>query len=157
DFNNLLTVIAGASELLLEQLPVGSQQRADVVDIDHAATRATYLTRQLLAFSRRQVLQMQVISLNTIVRDIEAILRRVTGEDVELQTRLATDLGTVRADSGQIEQVLMNLVVNARDAMPGGGRLTIETFNVDIGAEYAGAHLGVDPGAYVALVVSDTG
>jgi nitrogen-specific signal transduction histidine kinase len=100
-------VITGASQLLLEQLPIGSEQRADVVDIDHAATRAAYLTRQLLAFSRRQVLQMQVVSLNTVVRDIETILRRVIGEDVELQTRLAADLGSVRADPSQAEVILL--------------------------------------------------
>ncbi len=157
DFNNLLTVITGASQLLLQSLPSGSEEHADAVDISHAATRAAYLTRQLLAFSRRQVLQMQVVSLNTVVLDVETILRRVIGEDIALHIRLAHDLGSVRADPGQIEQVLMNLAVNARDAMPDGGRLTVETCNVDIGAEYAGIHLGVEPGAYVSLVVSDTG
>ena len=157
DFNNILTVITSASQVLLDALPESSEAHADVVDIDQAAKRAAYLTRQLLAFSRRQVLQMQVVSLNAIVTDVETILRRVIGGDVELHTRLAPNLGTVRADPGQIEQVLMNLAVNARDAMPTGGHLTIETTNVDIGDEYAGDHLGVEPGAYVALVVSDTG
>ncbi len=157
DFNNILTVITSASQVLLETLPANSEAHADVVDIEQAAKRAAYLTRQLLAFSRRQVLQMQVLSLNAIVEDIETILRRVIGGDVELHTRLSADLGTVRADPGQIEQVIMNLAVNARDAMPDGGHLTIETANVDIGAEYAGTHLGVEPGAYVALLVSDTG
>src|SRR5439155_1546530 len=137
DFNNLLTAIFGSSDLLLEDLTVDDQRRADVEDIKKAAQRAAALTRQLLAFSRKQVLALQVLDLNALIADLEKMLRRLIGEDIEFRTILTSDLGAVRADPGQLEQVIMNLAVNARDAMPQGGKLTLETANVDLDAAYA--------------------
>ncbi len=157
DFNNLLTVITSYGELQLDDLPAGDARRADLNEIVRAAREAAKLTRQLLAFSRRQVLETKVLSLNDIVSGIEKMLKRVIGEDVTLAAALAPDLGAVRADPGQIEQVIMNLAVNARDAMPNGGQLTIETANVELGQVYAGGREPVVPGAYVLLAVSDTG
>jgi hypothetical protein len=157
DFNNLLTAIFGYAELLTEELPEGSPARKDVEEIRKASQRAASLTRQLLAFSRQQVLQPIVLNLNDLVEDVEKMLRRVIGEDVELRTALAKGAGNVRADPGQLEQVILNLAVNARDAMPTGGKLTIETRNAELSEMYAEAHQPVVPGAYVMLAVSDTG
>ena len=157
DFNNLLTVIRGNAELLLLDLPPDDARRADVEEVHAAADRAAALTRQLLAFSRRQVLQPRVLAPNAVVGDVERILRRVIGEDVELVVRLDPAVRPVRADPGQLEQVLLNLVVNARDSMPGGGRVTVETGNAVLGAELLHTYPYVVPGEYVLLRVSDTG
>src|SRR5688572_16713621 len=135
DFNNMLTVIAGYTAILLEMLDRGDPNRADVEEIKRAADRAAGLTRQLLAFSRKQVMEPRVLDLNTeVVFGLEKMLRRLIGEDIELVTTLDERLGLVNADPGQIEQVIVNIAVNARDAMPEGGRLVIETANVDLGA-----------------------
>jgi PAS domain S-box-containing protein len=157
DFNNLLTAIFGYAELLAEDLPSDHPGREDLKEIRTAATRASALTRQLLAFSRQQVLQPVVLNLNDVVENVDKMLHRLLGEDVELESHLARDLGNVRADAGQIEQVIMNLTVNARDAMPTGGKITIETANVDLDAGYADRHQPVLPGRFVMLAVSDTG
>ncbi len=157
DFNNILTAIGGYTDLLLADLPPGDPRRQDVDEIHQAADRAAALTQQLLAFSRRQVLQPKVIDLNALVSNVEKLLRRLIGEDVLLATALAGDVGRVRADPGQLEQVIVNLAVNARDAMPAGGRLTIETRNVDLDAAYAAEHRAVVAGPYVVIAVSDTG
>jgi two-component system, cell cycle sensor histidine kinase and response regulator CckA len=157
DFNNLLTAIGGYGELALARLPEDSPARSNVEEMRRAGERAAALTRQLLAFSRRQVLQPKVIDLNAVVSEVRALLERILGEDVDLRTRLAGDLGSTRADPGQIEQVIMNLAVNARDAMPRGGSLTIETSNVEVDAELAARHLGAEPGPYVLVSVADTG
>ncbi|MHB1013263.1 MAG: ATP-binding protein [Desulfobacteria bacterium] len=157
DFNNLLTVITGYSELLLSQLGEKSPLCKEVEEIKGAGERAASLTRQLLAFSRRQVLQPKVLVLNEVVSNIEKMLRRLIGENVELRTVLGTGPWSVKADPGQIEQILVNLVVNARDAMPGGGKLTIETDNVFLDEEYSRGHPPVRPGQYVMLAISDTG
>ncbi len=157
DFNNLLTVIKGYSELSKMELTEDHPLRQNIEEIQSATERAANLTRQLLAFSRRQIMEMKVLDLNTLLRDLDKMLRRVIGEDIELVTVLSEDLGRVKADAGQIEQVIMNLVVNARDAMPSGGKLTIETANVELDESYARSHLDVKPGPYVMLSVSDTG
>jgi len=157
DFNNLLTVIKGYSQLSLLDLKEDNPLRANVEEIQKAAERAANLTHQVLAFSRRQVLDMKVIDLNSLLRDLDKMLHRVIREDIELATVLAGDLGRVEADPGQIEQVIMNLAVNARDAMPSGGKLTIETANVELDEEYARRHTAVKPGRYVMFAVSDTG
>jgi len=157
DFNNLLTIISGFSQLLLERLEAGDPRRAYVKEIQGAEERAASLTRQLLAFGRRQILLPQVLDLNAIVAKMDKMLRPLLGEDVELVTVLPPDLGRVKADPGQIEQVILNLAVNARDAMPGGGKLTLETANVDLDKSYALGHAEVRTGPYVALAVSDTG
>jgi PAS domain S-box-containing protein len=157
DFNNLLTAIFGYVELLSEQLGRDSPAQQDVEEILKAATRAASLTRQLLAFSRQQVLDPVVLNLNEVVGDLQKMLHRLIGEDVELRSVRVPDLGNVLADAGQVEQVIMNLVVNARDAMPTGGTLTIETANVEFTEQFADAHQVMQPGAYVMLAVSDTG
>jgi two-component system cell cycle sensor histidine kinase/response regulator CckA len=157
DFNNLLTVIRGYSQLLLVEHKEGTSLEGNIEQIKQAADRATDLTRQLLAFGRRQLMEMRVLDLNTVLRNLDKMLRRVLGEDVRLVTVLAEDLGRVKTDPGQMEQVVMNLAVNARDAMPSGGRLTIETANVELDEAYARAHISVLPGRYVMLSVSDTG
>jgi PAS domain S-box-containing protein len=157
DFNNLLTAILGYCNLMLDDIPREDPIRADLEEIRSAGERAAALTRQLLAFSRRQMLQPQVVDLNTIVQQLEKLLRRLISEDVELVTALAPDLFTVRVDPASIEQILVNLAVNARDAMPVGGRLTIETSNVDLDEPYAVAHMPMTPGHYVMLAVGDTG
>jgi PAS domain S-box-containing protein len=157
DFNNLLSVILGTAGLLADELREPDPLRADLEEIRHAAERAATLTRQQLAFSRKQLLLPEVLRVNEVVEGIESMLRRMLGEDIELATDLAADLGRVLADRGQLEQVLMNLAVNARDAMPSGGRLTIETANVELDADYAAQHVAARPGSYVALAVSDTG
>jgi PAS domain S-box-containing protein len=157
DFNNVLTAITGYTELLLEELPAGDPKREDVQEIRAAAGRAAGLTRQLLAFSRKQVLQARVLDLNALIETLQRMLQRLIGEDVRLEAALAPGLGAVRADPGQLEQVVLNLAVNARDAMPNGGRLTIETADVVLGADYVREHPTVQPGRYVMLAVSDTG
>jgi two-component system cell cycle sensor histidine kinase/response regulator CckA len=157
DFNNVLTAITGYSDLLLEDLGPEDPKRSDVQEIRVAAQRAAALTRQLLAFSRKQVFQSRVLDLNTTVQTLDKMLRRLIGEDVKLECALAGGLGAVRADPAQMEQVILNLAVNARDAMPSGGRLTIETANVDLDETYAREHAGAVPGAYAMLAVSDTG
>jgi PAS domain S-box-containing protein len=157
DFNNLLTAITGYSDLTLRRLRPEDPLRRNVEEVKKAGERAASLTRQLLAFSRKQVLQPKVLDLNSVVSDMEKMLRRLIGEDIELRTALAPELGSVRADPGQIEQVIMNLAVNARDAMPHGGNLIIETGNVSLDEGYATRHIAVKPGAYVMLAVSDTG
>jgi signal transduction histidine kinase/ActR/RegA family two-component response regulator len=157
DFNNLLTVITGRAQLLLARLRPGDPLRRDVDLIQKTGEQAATLTRQLLAFSRKQVLQPRVVDLNAVVADIETMLRRLIGEDIDLVVVPAPELGRVRVDPGQLEQVLVNLAVNARDAMPEGGRLTIETANVELGPAYSRRHVGVQPGFYVMLAVTDTG
>ncbi|MHB8763734.1 MAG: PAS domain S-box protein [Deferrisomatales bacterium] len=156
DFNNLLTVINGICELRLASLPPGDRLRQSFDEILQAGDRAAGLTRQLLAFSRRQVLQPRTLSLNQVVADTASMLRRLAGEDVDLRTRLAPDLGPVRADAGQLAQILLNLTANARDAMPGGGTLVVATAKVEIGADQPGPP-GLAPGSYAVLTVSDTG
>ena len=157
DFNNLLTVITSYSQLLMEDMGTADPRRADLEEIQKAAGGAATLTRQLLAFSRQQVLEPKVIDLDEVVAGAGKMLKRLIGDDIELVTVLAPDLGMVKADPGQVEQVIMNLAVNARDAMPDGGQLTIETTNVELGQEYAQEHLPVPPGSYVLFSVSDTG
>lgn len=157
DFNNLLMLIGGYSELLLNQLREKDPLRANVEEIYKATERATSLTQQLLAFSRKQVMIPKVLDLNDVVADTERMLRRLIGEDIELVTELAQDLGRVRADPGQMDQVIMNLAVNSRDAMPQGGKLIIETANTELGKAYSVQHQPVEPGSYVMLAVTDTG
>ena len=157
DFNNLLTVILGYGNLVQNRLRAEDPVRRDVGEIVAVAERAASLTRQLLAFSRQQVLETRVIDLNAIVSDLERMLRRLIGEDVELVILPQPSLGRVSADPGQVEQVLVNLVVNARDAMPAGGRLTIRTADVSLDAAHARDHADVVPGAYVMIAVTDTG
>jgi PAS domain S-box-containing protein len=157
DFNNLLTIVKGYAELALQRTGVQQELRADVQQIENAAERASTLIRQLLAFSRRQVLQPKIIDLNAIVLGLDKLLGRLMGEHIEMVTRCAANVGHVKADPAQIEQVIMNLVVNARDAMPKGGRLTVETVNVDLDSTYARDHVTVKPGPYVMLAVSDSG
>jgi len=157
DFNNLLTVIQGTTDLALRSLSLDHALLQDLTTILGATDRAAALTRQLLAFSRRQTLRPVVIEINAVVAGLESLLRRTLGEDIDLRIVLASQAGRVRADPGQLEQVLLNLAVNARDAMPDGGTLTIETVAVSLEGEYASAHLGVEPGAYSMLSVSDTG
>ncbi len=157
DFNNLLTIINGYAQLLLERLSPEDPSRGQVQEIKNAGDRATSLTRQLLAFSRRQVLAAQVLDLNTVVVNLDKMLRRLIGEDIELVTVPGEALGRVKADPGQIEQVILNLAVNARDALPRGGKLTIETANAELDEAYAATHVPLTPGPYVMLAVSDTG
>jgi PAS domain S-box-containing protein len=157
DFNNLLTAILGPAEMLLMEMDAADPARQDLEEIKAAGERAATLTRQLLAFSRQQVLEPKNLDLNTLVGDLDRMLQRIVGEDIEFRVLLANDLGTVRADPGQIEQVIMNLVINSRDAMPSGGTLTFETANVELDAEYADQHFPVTAGQYVMLAVSDTG
>jgi two-component system, cell cycle sensor histidine kinase and response regulator CckA len=157
DFNNLLSVILSYAALIIDELPPGEQVRADVEQIQLAGQRAAQLTRQLLAFSRKQVLQLVVLDLNQIVADIEKMLGRLIGEDIQVSVLTERLLGKVHADAGQIEQILMNLVLNARDAMPVGGKLTIETSNVELDGAHAAEHSDSKPGSYVVLAVTDTG
>jgi len=157
DFNNLLTAILGCADLLLETLGPEAAERKDVEEIRKAAVRAADLTRQLLAFSRQQVLAPQVLDLNALLPNMEQLLQRLIGEDVALRTALGPGLGAVKADPGQLEQVIVNLAVNARDAMPNGGQLTIETRNAELDETYAAEHFPIQPGSYVLLAVTDTG
>ena len=157
DFNNILTAISGQSELLLLDLADNDPRRHDVQEIQRAAERAASLTRQLLAFSRKQIIQPRVLYLNELILNLDKMLRRLIPEEVEIISIPGVDLGRVFADPGQIEQSVVNLVVNACDAMPQGGKLTIETANVDPDVEYCQRHAQVRPGPYVMLAVSDTG
>jgi CheY-like chemotaxis protein len=157
DFNNLLTVIKGYSCLVLDRVKDDEQLAREVGQIEKAAEKAAALTRQLLAFSRRQVLQPRNINVSNIVASVDNMLRRVIGENIEFVNRFAPDLGTVKADPSQIEQVILNLAVNARDAMPNGGKLTFTTANAVLDDAFAREHLGARPGHYVLLEVADTG
>lgn len=157
DFNNLLTAILGSTDLLLESLPGDHPGREDALESRQAALRAADLTRQLLAFSRQQVIAPRVLDLNGVVRDVERLLRRLIGEDVELRTVLGSGVAPVRADAGQLEQVLVNLAVNARDAMSRGGTITIETANVTLDDTYVANQPLVTAGDYVMMAMSDTG
>jgi PAS domain S-box-containing protein len=157
DFNNLLTAVSGYAELVQNRFDPSDPGRTYADEILKSSTRAASLTRQLLAFSRRQVLQPKILDLNAVVRSVEGLLRRLIGEDIELRTSLEGTLGSVRADHGQIEQIIMNLSVNGRDAMPAGGTLTIETRNVDLDASYARSHGRDRRGPHILLSVTDTG
>jgi PAS domain S-box-containing protein len=157
DFNNLLMVISGYTEVMLANLDSSHPLHGKARAVQQAADRATTLTRQLLAFSRKQMLELKVVDVNTIVEDMERLLRPLIGETVELLTHLAKDAGQTRADAGQLEQVLMNLVVNAKDAMPNGGRIEIETQNLTVSETSRGEKTFIRPGAYVVLSVGDNG
>ena len=157
DFNNLLTAILGTTDLMLEDLAPDDPDREGLLDIRSASERAAVLTRQLLTFSRQQVVSPQVLRLNDLVLELEKLLRRLLGEDVAIRVAVAPDCGGVKADPGQLEQVIVNLAVNARDAMPDGGRLTLETKNVDLDADYPTDRVTIPAGRYVMLAVTDTG
>jgi PAS domain S-box-containing protein len=157
DFNNLLSVIIGYSDVLATHPGLDEQAQKEVEEIRKAANRAANLTRQLLAFSRQQVLEPKILNLNSVVAETEELIRRLIREDVEVHTELAADLGSVKADPGQIGQILMNLALNARDAMPRGGKLTIETAEVQLDKEYARLHPPCIPGWYIVMTVTDTG
>ncbi|MGA8300431.1 MAG: ATP-binding protein, partial [Terriglobales bacterium] len=156
DFNNLLMVINGYTEVLLDQLDVSSDMHSKVQAIQQAADRAATLTRQLLAFSRKQVLELKVIDVNSVIADMERLLRPLIGENIELVTRLSSDAGRTRADAGQLEQVIMNLVVNAKDSMPEGGRISIRSMNIAV-RQNVGEHRFIQPGRYAVIAVADTG
>jgi PAS domain S-box-containing protein len=157
DFNNLLTVIIGYSQFSLARLRKDEPLYSEIKEIEVAGMRAAELTSQLLAFSRKQVTQPTVLDLNVVVTDLKKMLQRLIGEDIDLTAVLDLELGSVKADPGQIQQVIMNLVVNARDAMPNGGKLTIETHNVEFTGDYAARHIEAVPGSYVMIAISDTG
>ncbi len=157
DFNNLLTIINGYSDLLLNSVETSEDQRSKIEEVKKAGDRAALLTRQLLAFSRKQVLAPQVLDLNTVIEGLRKMIERLIGEDIEFLTIPHDRLDMVKADPGQVEQIIMNLVVNARDAMPNGGKLTIETVNVEFDEVYSRAHVPSQPGHYVMIAVSDTG
>jgi len=158
DFNNILTAIVGYADLLAAEFTgTNSRHLEDLEEIRKAARRAAALTRQLLAFSRKQVLEPRIIDMNGVVMNLEKMLRSLISENISLQTHLATDLAAARADPNQLEQVIMNLAINARDAMPEGGSLTIETGNATLDEDYAAQHVSVLPGEYVMLAVTDTG
>ena len=157
DFNNLLTAIMGYAQLMRMRLPSDDRMLHDIQEILKASTRAAILTRQLLTLSREEMGQPRVLDLGAIVKEMRDSLRPLVGEKVSIVVRSQPDLGGVKADPGQMEQVVLNLVLNARDAMPDGGRVTIETENIDLGKSHAGAHVGIEPGGYVLLAVSDTG
>jgi two-component system, cell cycle sensor histidine kinase and response regulator CckA len=157
DFNNLLTIIRGYIELSLSGLKEGDPLKGNLDEAFQAAERAANLTRQLLAFSRRQMMEMKLLDLNLLLSDLQKMLCRIIGEDIELVTFLEKDLGGIKADPGQIEQVILNLAINSRDAMKQGGKLTIETANVELDEKYARNHISVKPGRYVLLAVTDTG
>jgi two-component system cell cycle sensor histidine kinase/response regulator CckA len=157
DFNNMLTVIRSYCDLVLLELPATATNRGDLEEIAGAADRASALARQLLAFSRRQVLVPQVLDPNAVVEQVKGILHRVVPSAVKFSTRLAGDLGSIRADPGHIDQLLMNLAINATDAMPNGGRLSIETANATLDETYAARHSGLQAGDYIMIAVSDTG
>jgi two-component system cell cycle sensor histidine kinase/response regulator CckA len=157
DFNNLLSVILSYSNMLAQDMTPSDPRRADLEEIEAAGKRAVELTRQLLAFGRKQILQPRIVNLNDVLAGMDRMLRRLIGEDVELTIVGAPLLGSVLVDPGQIEQIVMNLAVNSRDAMPRGGKLTLETGNVELDEAYAAAHLGAVPGPHVMLAVTDTG
>jgi PAS domain S-box-containing protein len=156
DFNNLLMVINGYTEVLLEQMEKGSDMHGKVHSIQQAADRAATLTRQLLAFSRKQLLELKVVDVNAAIGDMERLLRPLIGENIELTTHLAPDTGHTRADAGQLEQVVMNLVVNAKDAMPNGGRLTVKSSDITVRQNFR-EHRFIHPGRYAVISVTDTG
>ncbi len=157
DFNNLLTTIIGYSDMLLGEHPTEGSHRDEILEIRKAGERASSLTQQLLAFSRKQVLRPKVVELNSLIVGFGRMLRRLIGEDVTLSTNLDSDLGLIKADPGQLEQVLMNLVINARDSMPGGGRLSMDTSNTHLDDAFCQEHSDAKPGDYVLLTISDTG
>ena len=157
EFNNLLTPIIGYSELVLNEIRNDDPQRRNIEEIKKAGERAASLTKQLLAYSRKQVLQPRVLDLNAVIAELDKMLRRLIGADIELVTRLAPELGRVKIDPSQIGQIVINLAVNSRDAMPQGGKLTIETTNAQLDEAYARKNVAVTPGQYVLLSVSDTG
>ena len=157
DFNNLLTVIQGYSHLALDLLGENERVKRDIEQIRRAAERASDLTYQLLAFSRRQIMEMKIIDLAGMLQDLDKMLHRILGEDIQIMTLWDRDLGRVRGDASQIEQVLLNLVVNARDAMPTGGKLLIEMTNAELDEAYAQRHVAVTPGRYVMISITDTG
>jgi two-component system cell cycle sensor histidine kinase/response regulator CckA len=157
DFNNMLSIILSYCELMIGDLPSEDRMRDDLEEVRKAARRAADLTKQLLTFSRQQVTELRILDVNDLLTDLDKMLRRLVGEDVELVTLTSKPVGKVKADQGHVEQVVMNLVINARDAMPKGGKLTIETADVVLDETYAEAHLGARPGPHVMLAVSDTG
>jgi signal transduction histidine kinase len=157
DFNNLLTAILGYCNLMLDDVPKEDPLRTDLEEIRRAGQRAAALTQQLLAFSRRQMLQPQLVDMSGLVQQLEKMLRRLIGDDIELETRLAAGLDAVNVDPASVEQVLVNLALNARDAMPRGGRLTIETAGVQLDAGHADSHPAMAAGRYVMLAVADSG
>jgi two-component system cell cycle sensor histidine kinase/response regulator CckA len=157
DFNNILVVIKLSTEMMLSQVAPDNCLSKLLLQASNAADRAASLTKQMLAFSRRQMMLARVVNINAIVGDTTHMLRRIIGEDVQLETKLAENLGHTKLDPDQLGQVIMNLAVNSRDAMPGGGTLSIETANIDLDEAYARTHPPVQPGSYVMLVVSDTG
>jgi PAS domain S-box-containing protein len=157
DFNNLLTAILGYNELLRAEVQDDPELYEYAEEVAHSAERAAALTNQLLLFGRQQVIQPQVLGLNELVLRLEKMLKRIIGEDIMLESRLAAGLLPVKVDPTHVDQLILNLAVNSRDAMPDGGRLTVETANVELTSEFAGRHLGVEPGQYVMLAVSDTG
>jgi PAS domain S-box-containing protein len=157
DFSNLLSIIKGYTNLSFHTLKEDDPLQENIKEIQKATERATALVRQLLDFSRHQVMEMKVLDLNTLLRDLDKMLHQVISEDIKLVMRLAEDLGKVKVDPKNIEQVILNLVVNARDAMPSGGKLFIETANVELDEAYARIHIPTKPGSYVMLSVSDTG
>jgi two-component system, cell cycle sensor histidine kinase and response regulator CckA len=157
DFNNMLSVILSYSEMITDRLQPGDPVREDVEEINKAGLRAAGLTRQLLTFSRQEVVEPRVLALNDVLANMDKLLQRILGEDIDFVSLHGAELGRIRADPSHLEQVIMNLAVNSRDAMPTGGKLTIETTNVVLDEVYAGQHLDVAPGAYVMLAVSDTG
>jgi nitrogen-specific signal transduction histidine kinase len=157
DFNNLLTVIMGYSELLLQKIGKESPMREEVEEIKRAGERAASLTQQLLAFSRKQIIEPKVVHLDGLVAEMHKMLTRLIGENIALQATTGKSLGSVKVDPGQFQQILMNLVVNARDAMPDGGKIVIETANVDLDVGYCAVHPYVKPGRFVMVAVSDTG
>jgi CheY-like chemotaxis protein len=157
DFNNMLTVIAGYNRMILDELSPLDPLRGNAEEILKAADRAGALTNQLLAFSRRQIMRPCVLNVNAVLRGTQSMLRRLIGEDIQLDLETARDAGNIRADPTHIEQAIVNLVVNARDAMPTGGRISIESANVHLDETYTRTHLGVKPGEFVMIAVSDTG
>jgi two-component system cell cycle sensor histidine kinase/response regulator CckA len=157
DFNNILSIILGYCGMLMDDLDASDPMRADIAEIKSAGERGAALTRRLLAFTRQQIVETRILSLNDVIKDIDAMLRRLIREDVNFRVMPAAELGHCKADSSQIEQILMNLTVNAIDAMPEGGTLTIETANADLDDDYVQAHVGIRAGHYVMLAVSDTG
>jgi CheY-like chemotaxis protein len=157
DFNNILTAVLGYAELLLSDPSMSATHRADISEIQKAAKSAATLTSQLLAFGRLEIVHPTVLDLNLLVQELGAMLGRLIGEDIEIGYGLAPDLDPVKADRGQIEQVLVNIIVNARDAMPNGGKITVETMNLDLDEGYANRNLSVVPGPHVVIAISDTG
>jgi PAS domain S-box-containing protein len=157
DFNNLLSIILGYCGMLMEQLDLTDPMRADIVEINSAGERGASLTRRLLAFSRQQVVETMILNLNEVIMGLDSMLRRLIRADIELDVLLEPGLGRCKADAGQVEQIVMNLAVNAIDAMPEGGRLVIETANADLDDEYVVSHVGMKAGQYVMIAISDTG